>query len=48
MERNLHHQHADVAERIPDAVDVVLDARHQLTGARLVKKVGGQRLNVSE
>ena len=48
MENNLQNQHAHVADRIPDPVDIILDAAHQLYGIGSVKIVRAQRLDMGK
>ncbi len=46
MKNYLDNQHAHIGQRIPDSVDVILDARHQFAGVRLVKEAAAQTLDM--
>ena len=48
MENDLHDEHAHKTQRVPDAVDIILDPAHQFARVVFVKKVRAQRLQISE
>ena len=48
MVNHLKQQHTDISHRVPDAVHILLDARHQFTGVCLIKEIRAESLNMTE
>ena len=44
MENHFKDEHAHITDRIPDSVDIILDAGHQFSGVGFVKIIRAQRL----